>query len=119
MLSATADQLRQDATVTNNRQARERYVQIIRTEVPEANVSRLLKVHGDAIAEAKRLCPLLTGAELIQLGGREWLHVLTWSEPNGEAALMGQAEHFKSLTEMHSLFGDAHKSEVGQSRDLV
>lgn len=97
----------------------ERYVQIIRTEVPEASVDDLLAVRGEAIAEAQSLCPSLIGAELIQLDDGVWLDILTWSEPDGEAVLMAQAEHFSAVAEMHGMFSDTHGSEVGRSRHTV
>ncbi len=94
----------------------EHYVQIIRTEVSEANVEKLLAIRGEAIAEARKLCPSLIGAELVQLDGGVWLDVLTWNEPDGEAALMAHAEQFSAVAEMHGLFGDMHGSEVGRVR---
>ena len=97
----------------------ERYVQIIRSEVPEANVDGLLAVREKAIAEAQRLCPSLIGAELVELGEGVWLDILTWSEADGEAALMAQAEQFSAVAEMHGMFSEMHGSEVGRSRHTV
>ena len=97
----------------------ERYVQIIRTEMPEANVNAMLAIRSEAIAEAQRLCPSLIGAELVQLDDGVWLDILTWSEADGEAVLMAQAEHFSAVAEMHSLFSDIHVSEVGRARHTV
>ena len=63
----------------NDQRTAERYVQIIRTEVPAANVDGLLAVREEAIAEAQRLCPLLIDAELVQLDDGVRLDILTWS----------------------------------------
>ena len=97
----------------------ERYVQIIRAEVPAANVDGLLAVRDEAIAEAQRLCPSLIGAELVQLDDGVWLDILTWSEADGEASLMAQAEHFSAVAEMHGMFSDMHGSEVGRAWHTV
>ena len=106
-------------TDNNNQKTAERYVQIIRTEVPAANVDGLLAVREEAIAEAQRLCPSLIGAQLVQLDDGVWLDILTWSEADGEAVLMAQAEHFSAVTEMHGMFSDMHGSEVGRAWHTV
>lgn len=90
-----------------------RYLQVYRASVPEANVERLLEIRGDAIAEAQRLCPHLLDAELIRLNDETWLDILTWDRPNGEEALMAQAEHFSVLTEMHGLLVDVTGPDLG------
>ncbi len=96
-----------------------RYLQVIRTTVPAANVEPLLAIRAKAIAEAERLCPSLVGASLVQLDDEIWLDVLTWTEPDGESSLMSQAEHFTAVSEMHGLFSDMHSSETGPVRHTV
>ena len=106
--------------MTDNAQKKpERYVQIIRADVPAANVDGLLAIRDEAIAEAQRLCPSLIGAELIQLDAGVWLDILTWSEADGEALLMAQAEHFSAVAKMHGMFSDMHGSEVGRAWHTV
>ncbi len=82
------------------------YVQVWRAKVPEGGEDRLLAVRPGAIAEAKRLCPELLRADLVNLGDGTWLDVLTWSVPDGEERLMARAEEFRELHAMHELLED-------------
>ena len=83
------------------------YLQIWRATVADGGEERLLAVRPAAIAEAKRLCPELLRADLVELGDGTWLDVLTWSVPDGEERLMARAEEFRELHAMHHLLEDA------------
>ena len=83
------------------------YLQIWRAKVADGGEERLLAVRPAAIAEAKRLCPELLRADLVELGDGTWLDVLTWSVPDGEERLMARAEEFRELHAMHELLEDA------------
>ncbi|HEX2771449.1 MAG TPA: hypothetical protein VHN18_03340 [Micromonosporaceae bacterium] len=52
------------------------YVQVWRAKVAEGDVGQLLAVRAEAVAEAKRLCPALLRADLVQAGDGSWLDVL-------------------------------------------
>ena len=83
------------------------YLQVWRAKVADGAEEELLAVRPAAIAEAKRLCPELLRADLVNLGGGIWLDVLTWSVPDGEERLMARAEEFRELHAMHDLLEDA------------
>lgn len=83
------------------------YVQVWRARVADGAEEALLAVRPAAIAEAKRLCPELLGADLVKLGDEAWLDVLRWSVPDGEERLMARAEEFRELHTMHELLEDA------------
>jgi hypothetical protein len=87
------------------------YLTVWRARVAEADVKPLLDVEPQAIAEAKRLCPELLGAELVNLGDCTWLHVLRWSAPDSVERLMARAEEFNLVHIMHGYLADAE--EVG------
>jgi hypothetical protein len=88
------------------------YVQVWRARVPEEAVERLLAVRPAAIAEARRLCPELLGADLVRLEDGTWLDVLRWSVPDGEERLMAHAYRFDALVKMHDLLEDA--AQIGR-----
>jgi hypothetical protein len=90
------------------------YMQVWKAKVTEDDVAQLLAVRPGAIAEAKRLCPELLEAELVQVDGGAWLDVLTWSVADGEERLMARAEEFDLLVTMHSLLEDAELIGRGQ-----
>ena len=83
------------------------YLQVWRAKVADGAEEELLAVRPVAIAEAKRLCPELLSADLVNLGDGTWLDVLTWSVPDGEERLMARAEEFRELHAMHDLLEDA------------
>jgi hypothetical protein len=91
------------------------HMTVWRVRVPEASVAELLAVRDAGIAEAQRLCPELTRAQLVRTPDGEWLDVLTWSAPDGEERLMARAAEFDALNRMHAAVGDelgAHRGEV-------
>ncbi len=92
----------------------EEYVQVWRAKVAEGVVEQLLAARPAAIAEAKRLCPELLRADLVQVGDGTWLDVLTWSVPDGEERLMAHAERFDKIHAMHELLEDAETIGRGQ-----
>jgi hypothetical protein len=92
----------------------ERYLQIFRARVPEQSVADLLRIRPAAIAEARRLCPELLGAQLVRLDDSTWLDVLTWSRPDGEQRLMARAAEFDAITKMHDLLVDVEEPLRGE-----
>ena len=90
------------------------YVQVWTATVAEDVVAELLAVRGDAIAEAKRLCPALVRAELVRVADERWLDVLTWSAPDGEEQLMTRADEFDALHRMHALLQSAEQVGRGE-----
>lgn len=90
------------------------YLQVWRANVAGGSEEQLLAVRPAAIAEAKRLCPELLRADLVNLGDGTWLDVLTWSVPDGEERLMARAEEFRELHAMHELLEDAEALGRGQ-----
>ncbi len=88
------------------------YVQVWQAKVADDAVQRLLEVRPAAIAEAMRLCPELVAADLVDIGGGQWLDVLRWSCPDGEERLMARADEFDALNEMHGLLDDA--TQIGR-----
>ncbi len=93
------------------------YVQVWQAKVADEAVEQLLAVRPAAIAEAMRLCPELVGADLVDIGGGQWLDVLRWTCPDGEERLMGKAEEFQALNEMHGLLEDA--TQIGRGAVAV
>jgi hypothetical protein len=87
------------------------YVTVFRAKVAEGDVKPLLDVEPKAIAEAKRLCPGLLGADLVNIGDGTWLHVLRWSAADSVERLMARAEEFDLVHIMHGYLADAE--EVG------
>ena len=87
------------------------YVTVFRAKVAEGDVKPLLAVEPKAIAEAKRLCPELLGADLVNIGDSTWLHVLRWSAADSVERLMARAEEFDLVHVMHGYLADAE--EVG------
>jgi hypothetical protein len=87
------------------------YLTVWRAKVVDGDVKPLLDVEPKAIAEAKRLCPDLLGADLVNLGDGTWFHVLRWSAPDGTGRLMARAEEFDLVHTMHGYLADAE--EVG------
>ena len=87
------------------------YLTVWRAKVVEGDVQSLLDVEPKAIAEARRLCSELLGADLVKLGDGTWLHVLRWSAPDGAERLMARAEEFDLVHTMHGYLADAE--EVG------
>ena len=83
------------------------YMQVWRANVAEGSVERLLELEPAAIAEARRLCPDLLGANLVRLEDGTWLHVLRWSRADGEEQLMAHAAKFDAVEKMHALLEDA------------
>jgi hypothetical protein len=49
------------------------YLTVWRAKVADGDVKPLLDVEPKAIAEAKRLCPELLGADLVNVGDGTWL----------------------------------------------
>jgi hypothetical protein len=90
------------------------YLQVWRARVREGNVGRLLEVRPPAIAEARRLCPELLGADLVRLADGTWLDVLRWSCPDGEERLMRHAHLFDAVHRMHELLEDAEQIGRGE-----
>jgi hypothetical protein len=90
------------------------YLQVWRAKVADGDEEKLLAVRPAAIAEAKRLCPELLRADLVNLGDGTWLDVLTWSVPDGEERLMARAQEFRELHAMHELLEDAEALGRGQ-----
>ena len=90
------------------------YLQVWRARVPEDHVERLLEVRPAAIAEVRRLCPELLGADMVRLGDGTWLDVLRWSCPDGEERLMRYADRFDALHEMHDLLEEAEQVARGE-----
>jgi hypothetical protein len=82
------------------------YLTVWRAKVADADVQPLLEVEPLAIAEARRLCPELIGAELVNLGDGSWLHVLRWSAADGAERLMARAEEFDHVNTMHGYLSD-------------
>jgi hypothetical protein len=70
------------------------YLTVWRAKVAERDVQPLLHVEPEAIAEAKRLCSKLLGAELVDVGDGTWLHVLRWRAADSVERLMSRAEEF-------------------------
>ncbi|MGH9228800.1 MAG: hypothetical protein ACRD07_08730 [Acidimicrobiales bacterium] len=95
------------------------YLQVWRARVPEDSVTPLLEIHQAAIAEARRLCPELLGADLVRLDDGSWLHVLRWSAPDGDERLMQHAEHFDAVTMMHAHLEDAEQVGRGEIVDVA
>jgi hypothetical protein len=87
------------------------YVTVWRVRVAEGDVKPLLDVEPKAIAEAKRLCPELLGADLVNVGDGTWLHVLRWTASDAAERLMARAEEFDLVHTMHGYLADAE--EVG------
>lgn len=85
------------------------YVQVWRAEVADSDVEQLLAVRAEAIAEAKRLCPALLRAQLVDAGDGTWLDVLTWDAPDGEEQLMAHADRFDALNRMHAPLASAQQ----------
>jgi len=90
------------------------FVQVWRARVADADVEALLDVRPAAIEEAKRLCPELVRAELVNAGDGVWLDVLTWSVADGEERLMAKADQFDSLHRMHGYLESAEQVGRGQ-----
>ena len=90
------------------------FVQVWRAKVAEAAVEPLLAVRPMAIEEAKRLCPELVRAELVDAGDGVWLDLLTWSVADGEERLMAKAEQFDALNRMHGYLESAEQVGRGQ-----
>ena len=90
------------------------FVQVWRAKVADADVEPLLAVRPAAIEEAKRLCPELVRAELVNAGGGVWLDVLSWSVADGEERLMAKAEQFDALNRMHGYLESAEQVGRGE-----
>jgi hypothetical protein len=90
------------------------YLQVYRVRIPEASVPRLLEIRPAAMAEAQRLCPALVRADLVRLEGEEWLDLLVWSAPDGEAQLMARAGELEAAAEMHSLIAEVLSTHAGE-----
>jgi hypothetical protein len=90
------------------------YVTVWRAKVADEDVTPLLDVEPKAIAEAKRLCRELLGADLVNLGDGTWLHVLRWSAPDGVERLMAKAEEFDLVHTMHGYLADAEQVGHGE-----
>ena len=90
------------------------YVTVYRAKVAEGDVKPLIDVEPQAIAEAKRLCPELLGADLVNLGDGTWLHVLRWSAPDGVERLMDKSEEFDLVHTMHGYMADAEQLGHGE-----
>ena len=90
------------------------YVQVWKAKVADDDVEELLSVRPAAIAEAKRLCPVLVRAELVRASDGVWLDVLTWSAPDGEEQLMARAGEFDALHRMHGLLEGAEQVGRGE-----
>ena len=90
------------------------FVQVWRAKVDDAHVGPLLAVRPSAIDEAKRLCPELVRAELVDAGGGVWLDVLTWSVADGEERLMAKADQFDALNRMHGYLESAEQVGRGE-----
>lgn len=90
------------------------YVQVWRAKVADEDVEPLLAVRPSAIAEAKRLCPELVRADLVNAGDGVWLDVLTWSVPDGDDRLMAKADQFGALHQMHAYLGSAEQVGRGE-----
>ena len=90
------------------------YVQVWKAKVADDNVEELLSVRPAAIAEARRLCPVLVRADLVRASDGVWLDVLTWSAPDGEEQLMACAEDFDALHRMHGFLEDAEQVGRGE-----
>ncbi len=89
------------------------FIKMYRASVAEQNVQKLLEVRGEAIEEARRLCPALVRAELVQLEDGSWLDILIWDKADGEALLMAHAEEFVLIPVMHQLLSDVSGPESG------
>jgi hypothetical protein len=90
------------------------YLQVWRARVAEGAVKPLLDVEPKAIAEAKRLCAELLGADLVNLGDGTWLHVLRWSDPDSADRLMAKADDFDLIHAMHGYLADAEEIGHGE-----
>lgn len=90
------------------------FVQVWRAKVADSDVEPLLEVRPSAIDEAKRLCPELVRAELVNTGGGVWLDVLTWSVADGEERLMAKADQFDALNRMHGYLESAEPIGRGE-----
>jgi hypothetical protein len=90
------------------------YLTVFRAKVTEADVKPLLEVEPQAIAEAKRLCPELLGAELVNVGDGTWLHVLRWSASDSVERLMARADEFDLVHSMHGYLADAEQIGHGE-----
>jgi hypothetical protein len=93
------------------------YVQVWRAKVAAGDVAPLLEVRPSAVAEAKRLCPELVRADLVNTRDGLWLDVLTWSAPDGEEKLMAKAEEFDALNRMHGYLQSAE--QVGRGEVVI
>lgn len=90
------------------------YLTVWRATVAERDVTPLLEVEPQAIAEAKGLCPELLGADLVNLGDGTWLHVLRWSAADSMERLMAKAEEFDLVHTMHGYLADAEQVGHGE-----
>src|SRR5512132_1074800 len=90
------------------------FIQLFRARVPDESVAPLLEVRPSAIAEARRLCPELLGAELVRLDDGTWLDVLRWSSADGEERLMKRAADFDAVTKMHGLLLEVEEPLRGE-----
>ncbi|HVM07718.1 MAG TPA: hypothetical protein VM345_04600 [Acidimicrobiales bacterium] len=95
----------------------DRFLQVWRARVNDGDVESLLEVRPAAIAEAKRLCPELLRAELVDAGDGVWLDVLTWSVADGEERLMAKSDRFDALHRMHAFLEAAEP--VGRGRVIT
>jgi hypothetical protein len=92
------------------------YLTVWRAKVVDGDVKPLLDVEPKAIAEAKRLCPDLLGADLVNLGDGTWFHVLRWSAPDGTGRLMARAEEFDVV---HTMLGYVPDADVAGHGEVV
>ena len=90
------------------------YLQAFRARVPQESVARLVEIEPVAIAEARRLCPALLGAELVRVDDDTWLHVLRWSDADGEEQLMRRSAEFDAIPKLHDLLADADEGVRGE-----
>jgi hypothetical protein len=90
------------------------FLTVWRAQVAESDVDALLAVEPRAIAEARRLCPELLGAELVDVGDGRWLHVLRWSAADSPERLMARAEEFDLVNTMHAYLAD--DEHIGHGR---
>ncbi len=92
------------------------YLTVFRAKVAEEDVTPLLEVEPNAIAEARRLCPELLGTDLVDVGDGTWLHVLRWSARDSVERLMARAEEFDLVHTMHGYLAEAE--EIGHGEVL-
>ena len=90
------------------------FLQIFRARVPQESVAALLDIRPAAIAEARRLCPELLGADLVRVDDGTWLDVLRWSREDGEEQLMKHAGEFDAVVRMHDLLRDVEEPLRGE-----